>query len=43
MLESLCWMKSGKEFAASYSDGTIAVWNVTVNNKPDKLVTPYGM
>ena len=41
-LESLCWMNSGKEFAASFSNGVIRMWSVKSNDKPYKLVAPHG-
>ena len=42
MLESLCWMSAGKEFAASFSNGVIGVWSMK-SNKPDELFTPHGI
>ena len=41
-LESLCWMNSGKEFAASFSNGVIEMWSLKDNDKPYDLVTPHG-
>ena len=42
LLTSLCWMSSGKEFAASFYGGVIGVWNVKANKGPEKLITPHG-
>ena len=41
-LTSLCWMGSGKEFAASFYDGTIGVWSVKSTKGPEKLFAPHG-
>lgn len=41
-LESLCWRKAGKKFAASFSNGMIGKWSVNSNNRPDKLFFPHG-
>ena len=42
MLTSLCWMNSGKEFAASFYGGTIGLWSIKSNKGPEKLITPHG-
>ena len=42
LLTSLCWMSSGKEFAASFYGGVIGVWSVKANKGLEKLITPHG-
>ena len=42
LLTSLCWMSSGKEFAASFYGGVIGIWSVKANKGPEKLITPHG-
>ncbi|XP_064404404.1 syntaxin-binding protein 5-like isoform X2 [Halichondria panicea] len=37
ILTSVSWLGSGKSFACSYSDGTIAVWNPKVEARPEKV------
>ena len=42
ILTSVSWLGSGKSFACSYSDGTIAVWNPKVEAKPEKVFPLHG-
>ncbi|XP_065908017.1 uncharacterized protein [Dysidea avara] len=41
LLTSLCWMSSGKEFAASFYGGAIGVWSVKSNKGPEKMTLPH--
>jgi len=42
LLTSLCWMSSGKEFAASFYGGAIGIWNLKSNKAPEKIIYPHG-
>lgn len=42
LLTSLCWISSGKEFATSYYDGAIGVWNLKSDRGPENLFYPHG-
>ncbi|GLG99587.1 Uncharacterized protein GBIM_06018 [Gryllus bimaculatus] len=42
-LESICWHKSGSRFTSSHNDGSYAVWDVGVGEKPlEEPNTIYG-
>ncbi len=36
------WNSSGKHFAVSYSDGSIAIYNVKSEGRPEKVYQPHG-
>ena len=42
VLTSVSWLGSGKMFFSSYSDGTLAIWNPKVDNRPDKVFHVHG-
>ncbi|XP_068084416.1 lethal(2) giant larvae protein homolog 1 [Anabrus simplex] len=42
-LESVCWHKSGMQFASSHNDGSYAIWDVNVGERPSgEPTTVYG-
>jgi lethal(2) giant larvae protein len=42
-LESVCWHKSGSRFASSHNDGSYAIWDVGVGERPsEEPTTVYG-
>ncbi|PNF23205.1 Protein lethal(2) giant larvae [Cryptotermes secundus] len=42
-LESVCWHKSGSRFASSHNDGSYAIWDASVGERPsEEPTTVYG-
>ncbi|GFG32827.1 hypothetical protein Cfor_06328 [Coptotermes formosanus] len=42
-LESICWHRSGSRFASSHNDGSYAIWDVSVGERPaEEPATVYG-
>ncbi|KAJ9577607.1 hypothetical protein L9F63_005794, partial [Diploptera punctata] len=42
-LESICWQKSGSRFASSHNDGSYAIWDAAVGERPsEEPATIYG-
>ncbi|XP_069685247.1 lethal(2) giant larvae protein homolog 1 isoform X2 [Periplaneta americana] len=42
-LESICWHKSGSRFASSHNDGSYAIWDASVGERPsEEPTTVYG-
>jgi len=42
-LESVCWHRSGSRFASSHNDGSYAIWDVSVGERPcEEPTTLYG-
>ena len=42
IMTSVCWLGNGKNFATSYSDGSIAVWYAKIDNRPEKIFFLHG-
>jgi lethal(2) giant larvae protein len=42
-LESVCWHRSGSRVASSHNDGSYAIWDVSVGERPsEEPTTLYG-
>ena len=39
---SVSWNGSGKQFAGAYSDGTIGIFNIKNEGKPEKIIPPHS-